>query len=94
MSTLAKRLREMRHKKGLTIQEVSTQTGIPVSTYKEWENGRQIRGEPYLLLAQTYQVSLHEILTGEKGQANQLLEKLEEMERRIQDIKKDLISLF
>ncbi len=64
METIHSRLKHYRHSSRLTIQQVSNLTGIPASTYKEWENGRQIRGEPYARLANLYQVSIQELITG------------------------------
>lgn len=94
MGSIHERLRKFRLKAGLTLQQVSDRTGIPVSTYKEWENGRQIRGEPYLLLARVYQVSLQELITGEKTQLGPVLEKLDSMIGEIEAVKRDLVSFF
>ena len=86
------RLRALRKGKSLTIQQVSTITGIPASTYKEWENGRQIRGEPYMNLARVFEVSVHELITGEKSQASPALKRIEEIEAHLAKLKTDLIS--
>ena len=88
------RLRGFRHAKKLTIKQVSEKTGIPESTYKEWENGRQIRGEPYMALASVFEVSLQELLTVEKPKANQVLEQLDEVSRLIQQTKRDLVPFL
>ncbi|WP_413290897.1 helix-turn-helix domain-containing protein [Bdellovibrio sp. HCB337] len=94
MESIHSRLKKFRQRAGLTIQEVSKVTGIPASTYKEWENGRQIRGEPYAVLAETYQVSLQELITGQKSKSSSLLAKFDGVEAEIQNIKKDLIALL
>jgi len=94
MNTLHERLKKYRVRRGLTLAEAATLSGVPVSTYKEWENGRQIRGEPYVALAQTYQISLQELLTGEKSQLGPALEQLDQLEQQIQTLKKNLIALF
>jgi transcriptional regulator with XRE-family HTH domain len=92
--TLGDRLKLLREKRKMTISEVATQLQIPMSTYKEWESGRQIRGEPYLKLARVYQVSIQEILTGEKPQGQHILTQLEEFEDRIRLLRTDVISLI
>lgn len=94
MNTIHSRLKHYRTQKGFSIQEVSRRTGIPSSTYKEWENGRQIRGEPYAVLAETYQVSLQELITGRKTQAGPLLQRLDHVLLELQAVKSDLISRF
>ena len=94
MEKLNVRLKKLRKSKGLTINELSAKTGISASTYKEWEAGRQIRGEPYSKLAEVLEVSLHELITGEKPKANQLVEMIDQVEYLLQRMKKDLYSLM
>jgi len=94
MDSIHIRLKKYRQRLCLTLQDVATQTGIPASTYKEWENGRQIRGEPYLLLAETFQIPLQELLTGEQSKAQQTLACIERIEKELQTLKKELVSLF
>ena len=63
MSTIAKRLKLLRDKKGLTQKEVSSLTGIVRATLANWEIGRT---EPDLgalkLLAEFYETSTDYIL--------------------------------
>lgn len=58
MSTTLKRLRT---KRGLKVSTCSVSLGVSQSTYREWENGRSISGEPYIKLAQLFQVSISEL---------------------------------
>lgn len=92
--TIHQRLKRLRGECGLTVAEVSLRTGIPASTYKEWETGRQIRGEPYLKLASTFQVSLQELFTGEKPQQTRLLGQVDELQQRLLNLRQDLLSYF
>jgi transcriptional regulator with XRE-family HTH domain len=89
---MGERLKKLRKSRGLTISEVSQKTGISASTYKEWESGRQIRGEPYRKLAEVFEVSLHELLTGEKPKLNQLVEIIDQTEHLLRTLKKELFS--
>ena len=61
---LANRLKRLRTDKGLTIREVATALDLPVSTYRDWEYGKAIRGEPYENLAGLIEVTLDELLIG------------------------------
>lgn len=92
METLSTRLKKLRKGKGLTISELSQKTGISPSTYKEWEAGRQIRGEPYHKLALALEVSIHELITGQKPAVNEVFVMLDQVESLIQRIKTDLYS--
>lgn len=58
------RLKRIREKRGITPLQMAKAIGVPVSTYREWEYGRAIRGEPYLRIAEVLNVSLYELFTG------------------------------
>ena len=60
---IGERLKQLREKQSLTVNEFAKKAGIPSSTYKEWEQGRQIRGEPYAQLAAVCQISVQELIT-------------------------------
>ncbi len=64
MQTFSERLKELRMKKNLSIREVATTLKVSHSTYRAWEMGVQIRGEPYEKLAEILNVSLNELMTG------------------------------
>lgn len=84
MSEFGKRLLRLRLQKDLSISEVAKRMEISPSTYREWEQGRQIKGEPYEKLARLFGVSLSELLTGKKPE---LEIYLEEIERSIKNIR-------
>jgi transcriptional regulator with XRE-family HTH domain len=48
------------------MREVATGIGVPVTTYREWEQGRSIRAENVLRLAHYFGISFEE-LSGEKS---------------------------
>lgn len=78
MNTFGKRLKALREQKNLTLKEVADALKVSGSTYREWENGRSILGEPYLSLAQILGVSLTELMTGEKPTVEKELTLIEE----------------
>lgn len=82
--TLGERLRKMRVKRKLSISEVARHVGVSVSTYRAWEYGREIKGEPYLKLAELFSVNLAYLITGKESEA---LEQLCEVERLVKNIR-------
>lgn len=48
----------------LSAREVASRVGVSVSTYRDWENGRAIKGEPYTKLAEVLGVHVLEVLEG------------------------------
>ena len=89
------RLRSLRKKKNLSIEKVSEIIDVAPSTYREWEQGRSIRGEQtYFLLASLFEVSVYHLLTGESFDSNDFLTRLEEIEQKIQRVRMDLKEFF
>ncbi|MNJ96839.1 transcriptional repressor DicA [compost metagenome] len=94
MESLSKRLQTLRLKQGLSQKQVADQLGIAASTYRDWEYGKQIKGEPYLDLAGVFQVSLTELMTGNKEKVSaKILEDLREIEHIVESIRKTASSL-
>ncbi|WP_413561563.1 helix-turn-helix domain-containing protein [Bdellovibrio sp. HCB209] len=90
---MAQRLKRLRKEKELSAQALAERAGIPVTTYREWENGRQILGEPYEKLAQALNVSLYEILTGKTPKLADAFTKIEEIESQLKSLRSHLGSL-
>jgi len=76
-NNLGERLRALRTSRGLSISEVARAVGIAESTYRDWEYGRQIKGEPYEGLADVLNTSLSFLITGKSHEAVLELEKIE-----------------
>lgn len=65
---------------------------MPITTYREWENGRKIIGEPYLELCRVFDVSLFELMTGTKSAAGDALQLIDVIEHNLQQLKETLRS--
>lgn len=77
MDNMSNRLRDLRTKKNLSIREVAVQLKVSHTTYRSWEYGTQIRGEPYVQLAQLFNVSVNELLTGKPIAIEEHLKNIE-----------------
>lgn len=91
MEDINKRLRALRLKRGLTMKQVAETAQIPLSTYREWEYGRAIQGEPYLQLAEALSVSLGELITG-KDNLSEAWRELAKIEEHVKNLKHVLSS--
>jgi len=79
------RIKRLREAKGFTAIEMAKAIGVPASTYREWEYGRAIRGEPYIKIAEILNISLYELLTGKKQLS--LDEKISQIERLLHELR-------
>lgn len=61
MRTFGENLKKIRLERKLTASEVASKVGVSKSTYRDWEEGRKILGEPYLRIADALETSLQSI---------------------------------
>jgi transcriptional regulator with XRE-family HTH domain len=87
METLAKRLRFHRKRCGMTGAQVARRLGIPDTTYREWEYGRAIQGEPYQKLAEIFDIRVLELLIGPQADREQLVKDVEQAEGILRKLK-------
>lgn len=43
------------------MRETAKRIGVPETTYREWEYGRAITGEPYPKIAEAFEITLEEV---------------------------------
>lgn len=89
-----KRLRRLRKGKGLSMKALAQKAGIPQTTYRDWEYGGAIQGQPYLKLASVLEVNLYELLGSEQPKKEALLDLIEKLDSLIKEIKKVVLPLI
>ena len=88
---ISEKMKKRRITLNLKVKEVAQRIGVAESTYRDWENGRKIQGEPYRLIADALEVSLMELLGIETIKFNQLMFEINELERHVKNIRKIVI---
>lgn len=91
METIGQRIKNRRLECEISLKELSDKASIPLSTLREWEAGRQIKGEPYEKIARALEMSLVELLTGHKPKHRELLIKIHQIEVSCREIKNNLM---
>lgn len=92
---IATRLKNQRNKLELTQKQMALKISVPHTTYREWEYGRKIQNPQMLLkIASIFQVSLHELITGEKAKPNQQIIEIDLIISMLQKLKSNLVSLL
>jgi transcriptional regulator with XRE-family HTH domain len=85
--SIGKRLKMLRTQKELSAAKVAKHVGVSESTYRDWELGRAIQGEPYAKLAEIYGVGLSDILIGPGHGRAWVLERLAEIEVLVRELR-------
>lgn len=77
------------------MRETAKLISVPETTYREWEYGRAARGEPYLKIAESFGVSLDDLLDPRnctpktlEQDIDRLIYSLSELKGKITKIKK------
>lgn len=94
MESFGKRLKRIREEKGISVKDMAKKVGASISTYREWEYGRQIKGEPYVRIANALEVTLYKLLTGQDSASNELQQNLLHIENQVKDLRRNLESFF
>ena len=76
------------------MREMARRVGVPETTYREWEVGRAIQGEPYVRMSEALGVSLSELLTGQRPDQARLLVEIENMEEGLRQLKNKLNAML
>ena len=92
MESFGERLKKLRLKAGLNQKQVAERAGISASTYRDWEYGKKIKGEPYVDLASALNVSVSELLTDKKMVVSKVHQELREIERFVESIRKTVAA--
>lgn len=93
MKLIGERLQNLRLRKNLSLKQVAEMLQVPTSTYRDWEYGKAIQGEPYVKLAEALEVSLFELLTGESPKQRELIDEIEKLENSVKNIRKIVLAL-
>lgn len=92
---IAKRLRTRREELGIKVKDIAQHVGVAESTYRDWENGRSIQGEPYQELAEILDISLGKLLgVDERDVIQSFLLEVTKLEKSVKKIKLNATKLF
>lgn len=82
------RLRRLRQRLDKSAAQVAKELGIAASTYRDWELGRAITGQPYVELAKVLDVSIQDLFEDQRVEVQDLKAKLTEIEGLVQDLRR------
>ena len=84
-------MKSRRAELGKKPSQVASIIGVSESTYRDWENGRKIQGEPYIKIAQALEMNILKLLDIEKAEHIYIREQLEQIENIVKNIQKIVI---
>lgn len=86
--TIGNKIRSLRLKNRMTIKEIAMQIGVPSSTYRDWEYGRKITAEKLQKLADVFEVSISELMNGDKDDRKELKRAVQLIEEVLSILRK------
>lgn len=94
MNNFSKRLISFREKKGLKPSQAAESIGVPLSTYRDWENGVNILGaDSFLKISRAFEIPISTLMSG-KNVNNNLVDDIIYIEKKIQELKKNVTTLL
>lgn len=88
MDKISSILKSRRQELKLKAKDVAKRIGVAESTYREWENGRNIQGEPYLKIAEILEIPLTKLMGVKKIPHDEIYNELENINQSIKNIQK------
>jgi transcriptional regulator with XRE-family HTH domain len=85
--TLGARLRRLRTDRNLSAADMARLIGVAPTTYREWEKGRGLVAPPLLKMSEVLAISVTELLSGEKPELNESIERLREIETLVRQVR-------
>lgn len=87
-------LKNNRERCELTIKECADFLGVSASTYRDWEYGRAITGEPYPKIAELFGISILDLFGMNKSKSVATLSEIElivdELSKKLKALKSNL----
>ena len=88
-------IKSRREEQNLKVKEVAQAIGVAESTYREWENGRKIQGEPYLKISQVLHISIGDLLGVSKREVLQeLFLHIETLEKHVKNLRQNVSQIL
>lgn len=81
------RLKRLRTKRNLSAAQMAKLINVAPTTYREWEYGRGMKFPPFVKISQVLAISVTELVTGHISALPQELIDLEELEKKIREIR-------
>lgn len=79
----------------LKVKEVAQYIGVAESTYREWENGRRIQGEPYLKISEILHISIGDLLgLNKRDVLQELFTQIENLEKHVKILRKNVTQIL
>jgi transcriptional regulator with XRE-family HTH domain len=87
---IGERMKAKRLKLGLSAKEVAAKVSVATSTYRDWEEGRSINGEPYVQITEALELSIEDLLGLPKGRNDLILLELTRIDTSLRRIRKNV----
>ena len=89
-----KRLKKLREEKGITPKAMAEKLEVSVSTYRDWEYGRKITGEPYVKISEVLNIGLGELFGKSVSDYSEFKEAIKSVREALNRLESTCESLF
>lgn len=93
-NSIGKKLNNRRLELGYSVKKVAAQIGISESTYRDWENGRKISGEPYSKIAEALSMPILGLLSEQEIRVSSIEKEIKSLKECVNNIEKLIIPFI
>jgi transcriptional regulator with XRE-family HTH domain len=74
----------------MTIKEAAQLIGVPSTTYRDWEYGRAITGQPYVKIAKAFSITLNTLFEVKEDSKIDSEERIDRLINDLRDLKQEI----
>lgn len=89
-----KRLKRLREEQGLSPKVMAEKLEVSVSTYRDWEYGRKITGEPYVKISEVLNIGLSELFGKKPSEYSEFKMAIHKLKEALNQLEATCESLF
>lgn len=90
---IGQKMKSRREQLNLKVKHVAKEIGVSESTYRDWENGRKIQGEPYILISKALKMNVVDLLSIESDSFLDVQTQLNFIEECVNNIRERVIKI-
>lgn len=79
---------------GYSVKKVASEIGISESTYRDWENGRKISGEPYEKIAKALNMPILELVTNQGIRITEIEKEIKNLINSVNNIEQMIVPFI
>lgn len=93
-NSIGSKITSRRKNLGYSVKKVASEIGISESTYRDWENGRKISGEPYEKIAKVLNMPIIKLVTNQEIRITEIEKEIKNLINSVNNIEQMIVPFI